>query len=239
MNPDQLKPLDWQRILFGQNPDWFVLEIIGRALFIYVILLTCMRLMGRRVASQMGITELAVLITLGAAVGVPMQALERGVLPALAILTLAVLVLRGLNWAAAHSSKVELLTQGDVIAVVEDGRLLLHHMEKVALSREKLFAVLRAKGVEHLGQVRRVYMETSGQFSVFLNQEPEVGLLIMPAFDARIRALAPKPGDRWACLSCGHVVSHEPEPGDPCRRCGHHDWTEACLSIKEGTPAYA
>jgi uncharacterized membrane protein YcaP (DUF421 family) len=97
MNPDQLKPLDWQRILFGQNPDWFVLEIIGRALFIYVILLTCMRLMGRRVASQMGITELAVLITLGAAVGVPMQALERGVLPALAILTLAVLVLRGVN----------------------------------------------------------------------------------------------------------------------------------------------
>jgi hypothetical protein len=40
MNPDQLRPLDWQRILFGQNPGWFVLEVIGRALFIYVIMLT-------------------------------------------------------------------------------------------------------------------------------------------------------------------------------------------------------
>ena len=72
-----------------------------------MVLLTCMRLMGRRVASQMGITELAVIITLGAAIGVPMQALERGIVPALAILAIAVVVLRRLNYAAARSSRVE------------------------------------------------------------------------------------------------------------------------------------
>ncbi|MBV8483880.1 MAG: hypothetical protein JO077_13570 [Verrucomicrobia bacterium] len=36
--------------------------------------------MGRRVASQMTISELAVVVTLGAAIGVPLQAPEQGVL---------------------------------------------------------------------------------------------------------------------------------------------------------------
>jgi hypothetical protein len=44
--------------------------------------------------------------------------------------------------------------------------------------------------------------------------------------------------DRWACSSCGNVLSHKPEPDDPCRRCGHHGWMDACLLIKEGTLAY-
>lgn len=111
-------------------------------------------------------------------------------------------------------------------------------LEKVVLSREKLFAVLRSKEIEHLGQVRRAYMETSGQFSIYMNDRPVPGLSIMPVFDTRIRELAPKAGDCCACGDCGNVVSHGPEADEPCRRCGGRQWTEACLSINENTSKY-
>ena len=74
----------------GETPWWFLAEVAVRAIIVYLILLITLRVMGRRVASQMTISELAIVVTLGAAVGVPMQDPKRGMLGAVAILAIAV-----------------------------------------------------------------------------------------------------------------------------------------------------
>jgi uncharacterized membrane protein YcaP (DUF421 family) len=61
-----------QRILIGENPWSFLLEVALRSGIIYVVLFITMRLMGKRMAAQLSVSELAVMITLGAAVGVPL-----------------------------------------------------------------------------------------------------------------------------------------------------------------------
>jgi hypothetical protein len=78
MRPDEIRLTDWSRILIGQAPWTFMIEIAGRALFIYFILLVAMRLMGKRIGAQLTQSELAVVVSLGAAIGVPMQAPDRG-----------------------------------------------------------------------------------------------------------------------------------------------------------------
>lgn len=65
-----------QRILIGDGPWAFLLEVVVRAALVYVLLLVAMRMMGKRVAAQLSITELAVILMLGAAIGVPIQVLS-------------------------------------------------------------------------------------------------------------------------------------------------------------------
>src|SRR5687768_15678962 len=98
-----IQPWDWKRLLIGQEtPWWFLFEVMLRIGLIYVVLMVAMRLMGKRMAAQMTVSEVAVIVTLGAAVGLPMQAPDRGMLPALVILAVAVIFQRGLSLWSFH-----------------------------------------------------------------------------------------------------------------------------------------
>ncbi|HEY2021442.1 hypothetical protein [Paraburkholderia sp.] len=83
-----------ERILIGDGPWAFLLEVVVRAAIVYVLLLVAMRLMGKRVAAQLSITELAVILMLGAAIGVPIQVSSQGVLPAVIVLFTVALLQR-------------------------------------------------------------------------------------------------------------------------------------------------
>jgi hypothetical protein len=48
MKKEDIIPWDWQRILFGQAPPEFLLEVLMRTSIIYIALLIIVRLMGKR-----------------------------------------------------------------------------------------------------------------------------------------------------------------------------------------------
>jgi hypothetical protein len=56
---------DWQRMLFGQSPPVFLLEVLIRTIIIYVFLLFVLRWLGKRMSGQLTILEMAVMLTLG------------------------------------------------------------------------------------------------------------------------------------------------------------------------------
>lgn len=57
---------DLHRLLFGEAPAIFLLEVFIRTLFTYLILLVITRWLGKRMTGQLSITEMAVMLTLGA-----------------------------------------------------------------------------------------------------------------------------------------------------------------------------
>src|SRR5215218_4576119 len=229
----QISLADWQRLLMGGTPWTFLLELLVRAVVVYLLLLLFMRLMGKRVAGQMSISELAIILSLGAAVGLPLQVPDKGLLPALAVLAVAVAFQRGLSLWAYKSRKVELLSQGDVSVLLKDGRLLPEGMEAEHLSPEKIFASLRAQGVEHLGQLRRVYLEPSGDLSLIKYKRQRPGLLIIPESDSS-HGRYERAEDHYACSNCGNVVASDHEPLDYCEYCGEPRWTEAVTEAGAG-----
>jgi uncharacterized membrane protein YcaP (DUF421 family) len=162
MEPKPIHLTDWHRILAGSTPWPFLVEVLIRAGFPYLLLMLAMRLLGKRVAGQMSISELAIILTLGAAIGLPIQVPDKGLLPAVVVLGVALSFQRGLSFWAFKSRKVEVISQGDVSTLLKDGRLLPDGLRAALLSPEKIFASLRTQGVEHLGQVRRVYLEPTG-----------------------------------------------------------------------------
>ncbi len=187
---------DWKRILLGNAPWEFMLEVFFRTVIIYLALIVIMRLLGKRMNAQLTISELAVMITLGGIVSVPMQIPDRGILVSFIILLCALFFQRGLNWLAFKYRKVEVATQGDLQTMVKEGCLDLEEMTKARISKEQLFANLRSQNIKHLGQVKRVYLEGCGMFTVFRQSDTRPGLSILPEKDPDMHQTEPRAHDK-------------------------------------------
>jgi uncharacterized membrane protein YcaP (DUF421 family) len=238
MQPEQLQAFDMKRLVIGQVPGLFLLEVAVRAVITYLVLLLAARAMGKRVAGQMSVLELTIIVTLGAAIGVPLESPERGMLPAVIVLTIAVAYQRAIGRATFSSRRAVGLLEGKPAILVRDGALELETMKGAALSRERLFAILRNQRVLQLGQVKRAYLEAGGQLSVYLDDDPRPGLCLLPGQDGKVYEGEFAEGGKRVCRSCANVVDAEPgqtategEHDHPAERrcpiCHDHDWGPA------------
>jgi uncharacterized membrane protein YcaP (DUF421 family) len=223
---------DYLRILMGEVPWSFLAEASIRLVLLYVVLLTGLRLTGKRMAGQLSRTELAALVSLAAAIGIPILSADRGLLAPVIIASVVVVLQRLVVHWAARRPTVERLLQGNLTTLAADGLLQLPHMEQAVLSQERLFAQLRSESLEHLGQVRRLYMEANGTFSLVEEDKPRPGLSLIPGWDKDFRKLQPVAPGKFACLKCGQVIDAPQAPATACPTCGTQQWEPAVEAIK-------
>lgn len=136
MKTEDIEPWDWNRIIFGEAPVEFMAEVFIRTCIIFLALLVIVRLMGKRMGGQLTISELAIMVTLGAIVSPAMQIPQLGVLMGVMILLCALIFQRGLNSAEFKSQKFEQLSQGTSGMVVKDEVILLEEMAKSKISQQ-------------------------------------------------------------------------------------------------------
>jgi len=232
MKKEEIHLDDIQRILFGQAPPIFLIEVFIRTLVIYIILLFVVRWLGKRMSGQLTIMEMAVMLTLGAIVSVPMQMPDRGLLQGALLLLCAVAFQRGITMLGFMNGKFEDFSQGKNSLLLKDGVLQLNGLEESRVSRQQLFAELRQQHIFNLGAIDRVYLEACGLFSVFKAPEPRPGLPIYPPDDQGIiktlkqaSTPAPRQIDLFACISCGLVKIKDQDGA--CKNCGHDQFIHA------------
>jgi uncharacterized membrane protein YcaP (DUF421 family) len=218
---------DWQRLLFGDTPGVFAWEVVVRTLLIYLFFLGIMRLLGKRMSAQLTITELSVMIMLGGIVSVGMQIPNRGLLPVALLLLCVLFFQRGLNWLALKSRRVEVTLQGDLTLLIKDGVIQIEQLRTESVSHNELYAQLRDQKIRQLGEVKRLYLEGDGNFSVFKNDAPPPGLSVFPAKDQRILAVLTTTDQQKVCLYCGQLAQPHAHSGKQCPNCGHDQWTTA------------
>ncbi|HEY0055474.1 MAG TPA: YetF domain-containing protein [Pedobacter sp.] len=230
MKEFQIYLWDFQRIFIGEVPGVFYIEIIIRSVLIYIILIASMRLMGRRMASQLSRIEMAAMVSLAAAIGVPLQSPDRGILPALVIALMVVGIERGVSYFASKNEKFEEVTQDDLDTLVQDSVLQLDRMQKTRITKDRLCAHLRSEQVTHLGTVERLYMEADGSFTLIKNPEPKPGLNILPAWDEDF-VNEMKFTNVMVCKNCGN---EKQQSDNMCTNCATEEWDNAVIdSVKE------
>ena len=207
MKEYEIKLTDLQRILQGEVPFHFFIEVILRTAVIYLILMVSMRLMGKRMSSQLSRNEMAAVASLAAAVGVPLMNPDRGLLPAvviaMVIITLQVLIAK----IARKSKKFESLTQDKYNILVKDGVLNHKAMLLTRITRDRVLSQLRSQGISHLGMVKRLYFEAGGTFSLLQQSEPVPGLSSIPEWDREMSAKIHQQSTHKVCkfLSLIHI----------------------------------
>ncbi len=224
MKADDIHIDDWARIMVGNVPWTFYIESIIRLLFIYTLLMVAIRVMGKRMSATLGRNELAAVVVLAAAIGAPIQAPERGLIPALLIAIIVVLTERAISALAFKNQKFEKYTQGNVSVLIRDGVLDLRAMERARISRDRLFAELRSKEIRHLGAVERFYLEACGDFSMIGNKDIKPGLSVLPEWDTDFNAEQEKDMQVRVCNHCGNTRAGA---SDKCSNCAHSDWINA------------
>jgi uncharacterized membrane protein YcaP (DUF421 family) len=225
MKPEEIRLSDWSRILVGDVPPAFLLEILLRMAFVYLVLVTSMRLLGKRMSAQSSRNELAAMVSLAAAIGVPILSPDRGLLPAVVIAAVVVSIAKLTAYLAAKNQKIESITQGSITTLVEDSVMNIEAMTKTRLSRERVMSELRAEKVKHMGEVKRLYMEANGSFTLIKDKNPKPGLPVIPESDTDfIREL--KVEREIVCHTCGNP-NKRGDTSCSCENCESKQWVRA------------
>jgi uncharacterized membrane protein YcaP (DUF421 family) len=140
--------------------------ITARTLIIYLVILTGLRLSGKREIGQMTVFDLVVLLLIANAVQNAMvgpdTSLLGGILAALVLLLVNAAVARlRLTWPGLRR-----LVEGTPTLLVLHGEVILQHMRREGIDEESLLAALREHGVSEISGVEMAVLEIDGSISV-------------------------------------------------------------------------
>lgn len=219
----------WRKILMHDLPYSFLLEVVLRTIIMFVIILLALRASGKRGIKQLSIFELVLIIGLGSAAGDPMFYEDVGILPAFTVFLVVISLYMVVTRLSDRFEKVEKLLEGEPLYVIREGDMQVKAFEESGLSRDEFFAELRLRNIEHLGQVRTVLIETSGEFSVLFYSDDDVRYGL-PIFPAELEKKNPESIDisHLSCTHCGCTrrAGHGIVP-HVCPECSTSEWIPA------------
>jgi uncharacterized membrane protein YcaP (DUF421 family) len=223
---EAIQAFEWKRVLIGDEPPLFFLEILFRTLIIYVYALVLLRWLGSRTIGQLSTIEFLLVFALGSAVGDAMFYPDVPLLQAMLVITVVVVANRALDTVIANSPKAERAIDGVAVEAIRNGVVNRKFIEGRTLSESELFQQLREHGLEHLGQVARAYLETDGALTVFKADDERPGLPITPPWEIEVPsevnpATAVGP---IACKRCGNLGGSDSRV---CANCGSEVWVQA------------
>ena len=142
-----------------------------RVSILYLFIIVCMRLMGKRQLGELQPTELVITILLSEIASIPIQ--DNGVPLINSILSVLLLVtLEIINSAIClKSAKIRTLIEGNPIIVIHDGIIDQKKLRQLRFSSEDLIEQLRQKDVFDINDVKFAVVETNGQLSVMLKDD--------------------------------------------------------------------
>ena len=235
-----VEAFDWARMLFGDQPPLFLLEIVFRTVVIYGYAFILVRWIGGRTVAQLSMIEFLLVIALGSAVGDPLFYPDVPLVHCLLVITAVVLLNKGLDFLVFYNRRAERLIDGRPVEIMKDGRIHWQTLASRKLGHSELFQLLRVRGIVNLGEVEAAYLEASGKLSIFRRENPRAGLPIVPPWEIEppgtIAAGDPVPdGLDLACSTCGETVTKQVFLAEPaCPRCGDEDWVLAARPAQPG-----
>jgi len=157
-----------------------------RTLIIYAVLLTALRLMGKRQLGELAPSELVVAVLISDLAAHPLQdigiPLVYGLIPAFTLLCCELL----LSGFSVRSLRFHALLAGRPCLLIRDGRIDQREMRRNRFTLDELRYELRKAGVTDVSAVRYAVLETDGTVNLLLYAEHT------PATAAQLH-LAPEP----------------------------------------------
>ena len=138
-----------------------------RTIALYSILISVIRMMGKRHIGQMEPSEFVVTMLVANLAAIPMQdsgiPLFSGLVPILTVLGMELI----LSFLSMKSLVVRKLLCGKPVILIENGNILQQNLRKTRVTLDELTGHLREKDILDLKSVQFAILETNGNLSVF------------------------------------------------------------------------
>jgi uncharacterized membrane protein YcaP (DUF421 family) len=145
------------------------MDIVLRAIVVFLFLLILTRVIGRRELSSLQPIDLILLIIVGDAVQQGLTQDDYSLTGAvLAVGTIAVLQVF-VSWISYRFPRTRPVLEGNPIVVVQDGELIERNLKRERLDPEEVYEQARLQGIAHLSEVKWAVLETTGSISFIKN----------------------------------------------------------------------
>lgn len=228
-----LHELDWKMIMLGKEEWGFLMEVLLRTATMFLVILTGLRILGKRGIKQLSIFELVVIIGLGSAAGDPMFYKDVGIFSALVVFAVVIVLYKLVVYLIGRSNKFENLIEGKPVRLIKEGVFSMDNFKKEHLGADEFFAELRLAGISHLGQIEEAIVETSGEVSIFYYTDKEVkyGLPVMPGMVESSLITIREPG-YYSCAFCGYTEKLKPVNEIVCPVCKKNKWVKSSNKLR-------
>ncbi|KZL90126.1 DUF421 domain-containing protein [Clostridium magnum] len=145
--------------------------VLIRTIVLYILVITSMRLMGKKQIGELEPFELAIAIMVSELASLPMQdtriPIMHGIIPIITLLTLQALA----SILELKSEKLRIFFSGKPSVIINEGKLNIKELEKERFNLNDLMEELRLQGYYNLEDIQYAILETSGQLSIIPKTE--------------------------------------------------------------------
>ena len=145
--------------------------ILIRTVLIYLLLLTVMRVSGKRQIGEIQISELVTTFLISDIAAYPLTnpgiPILHSVIPLLTIISMEIIF----SFLSTKNAVLKRLLDGKPSVIVRGGKISKKEMTRMRLSVEDLLCELRLKNIASLDEADYVILEQNGQISVFPKKE--------------------------------------------------------------------
>ena len=173
-----------------------------RTIILYIIIITGVRLMGKRQVGDLEPSELVLSLLISDLAAVPMQdpgtPLYAGVVPILLLLSVTML----LSVLTMKNTTIRTLICGRPSIIIQNGELKQEEMRRNRLTVDELLEELRCQGYTDPSNIQYAILETNGQLSVLPKSR------YLPATAAQLHLDTEETTLPLVIISDGRVLEH-------------------------------
>lgn len=140
---------------------------IWHTVVLYTVLISVIRLMGKRQIGQMEPSELVVAMMTADLAAAPIQDENLSVIGAVIPIGVILLLEILLSTVSLHSIRMRKLLCGKPVILIENGKILQENLRATRVTLDELTGYLRQKDVLDIRTVQYAILETGGSLSVF------------------------------------------------------------------------
>jgi len=141
------------------------MDIVFRAILLYLLVFLVTRVVGRRELSSLAPFDLILLIILGDAIQQGLTQDDYSVTGAFIVVLTIVLLQIGTSYLSFRVAPLRRVLEGEPVVILQDGELVERNVHRERLTREEIAEEARQQQIESLEQVAWAVLEPSGKIS--------------------------------------------------------------------------
>jgi uncharacterized membrane protein YcaP (DUF421 family) len=141
------------------------MDIVLRALFLYVFVVFLMRVIGRRELSSLSAVDLVLLIVLGDAIQQGLTQDDYSVTGAVIAVSTIAAAQVGSSYLSFRSRRARRIIEGEPVVIVQAGKLIERNMKRERLTEDEIAEEMRAQQIASVEDVEWGILESNGTIS--------------------------------------------------------------------------
>lgn len=142
-----------------------LLAVAGGSAALYILIIICLRLLGKKGLAELSLGDLVLIILIGEAIGslIPQENAFLSAVVCVLTLTLMNFIIERIVYRSKFLKK---FLEGSPVIIIKDGKIKHDKMKTEKLTREDLEEALRQKGIKDIKNIEKAVLETDGGISI-------------------------------------------------------------------------